>query len=339
MPTITGKQIGPIGYGLMGLTWRPQPPPVEQSFEAMATALSKGANFWNGGEFYGPPERNSLQLLDEYFTKHPEQAEKVVLSIKGGLTPSMAPDGSADNVRRSIDNTLKLLNGKKFLDVFECARVDPKTPIEITIQAVADYVKEGKLGGISLSECSAESIKRAAKVHKIECVEVEFSLWAMDILHNGVAQTCAELNIPIVAYSPLGRGFLTGQIKSVDDIPDGDFRKSQPRFQKDVMETNLKLVKELETLAQKKGCTPAQLAISWVREQSKKPGMPEIIPIPGAGSKERVTENMTEISLSQADMDEIDQILATAPPPKGDRYGAHQKNLMFGDSPPLHAAP
>jgi len=176
----------------------------------MNTAFAKGANFWNGGEFYGPPERNSLQLLDEYFTKHPEQAEKVVLSIKGGLKPTMAPDGSREGVERSVDNTLKLLNGKKFLDVFECARVDPKTPIEITIQALADYVKAGKIGGISLSECSAESIRRAAKVHKIECVEVEFSLWATDILDNGVAKTCAELNIPIVAYSPLGRGFLVG---------------------------------------------------------------------------------------------------------------------------------
>lgn len=192
-----------------GLTWRPQPPPVEQSFAAMKAALSSGANFWNGGELYGTPERNSLHLLNEYFTKYPEDAEKVVISIKGGLKKGeMAPDGSEANVRRSIDECLNVLDGKKFLDVFECARVDPKTPIEITIRAMAKYVEEGKLGGISLSECSENSIRRAAKVHKISAVEVEFSLWATDILENGIAKACYELGIPVVAYSPLGRGFL-----------------------------------------------------------------------------------------------------------------------------------
>lgn len=211
MPTLAGKEVGPIGYGLMGLTWRPTPPPIEQSFAAMRSALSHGANAWNGGELYGPPTRNSLHLLNEYFTKYPSDAEKVVLSIKGGLAPGeMRPDGSEKNVQRSIDECLRVLDGKKFLDLFECARVDPKTPIEITVGAIAEYVKAGKIGGISLSECSADSIRRAAKVYKISAVEVEFSLWSTEILDNGVAATCAELGIPLIAYSPLGRGFLVG---------------------------------------------------------------------------------------------------------------------------------
>ena len=129
----------------------------------------------------------------------------------------------------------------------------------------------------------------------------------------------------------------TGQIKSPDDIPEGDFRKSTPRFQPDVFDENLKLVKEIQTLAQKKGYTPGQVAIAWIREQSKKQGMPEIIPIPGAGSKDRVTENMKQVSLSKEDMDEIEKILKTAPV-IGDRYGHHQKGLLFGDSPPLHGS-
>jgi pyridoxine 4-dehydrogenase len=175
----------------------------------MRTALSRGANFWNGGELYGNQERNSLHLLNEYFTKYPGDAEKVVLSIKGGLAPGeMRPDGSQKNIKRSIDECLKVLDGKKSLDLFECARVDPKTPIEDTVSYIAEYVKAGKLGGISLSEVGANTIRKAHTVHPIAAVEVEFSLWVTDILENGVAATCAELGIPIVAYSPLGRGFL-----------------------------------------------------------------------------------------------------------------------------------
>ncbi|GAB7339073.1 hypothetical protein MBLNU457_5729t1 [Dothideomycetes sp. NU457] len=339
MATIAGKKIGPIGYGLMGLTWRPQPPPTEQAFEAMNTALAHGATFWNGGEFYGPPERNSQVLLEEYFSKYPENAEKIIYSVKGGINlQNLHPEGSSEGVRRSVDNVIAGLKGKKFLDVFECARVDPKTPIEVTIAAIAEYVKEGKLGGISLSECSADTIRRASKVHKIEFVEVEFSMWATEILDNDVAKTCAELNIPIVAYSPLGRGFLTGQIKSLDDIPDGDFRKHLPRLQPDVFPKNIELVHSVEKIAEKKGCKPAQLAVSWILEMAKKSGMPTIIPIPGAGSAERVKENMTLVDMSKDDMAEIDKILASFPQ-TGARYGGPQEKLMFGDSPPLHTTP
>lgn len=175
----------------------------------MKAAIASGANFWNGGELYGPPDANSLQLLNAYFTRYPEDADKVVISIKGGLVPGeMRPDGSAKNVRRSVDECLRVLDGKKKLDLFECARVDPNTPIEETVETLAQYIKEGKLGGISLSECSADSIRRAAAVHKIDAVEVEFSMFTTEILTNGVAQACAEHNIALVAYSPFSRGFL-----------------------------------------------------------------------------------------------------------------------------------
>lgn len=192
-----------------GLTWRAKPPSTEQSFKAMRASLKYGANFWNGGELYGTPERNSLHLLNEYFTQYPEDSEKVVLSIKGGLKRGAhTPDGSEANIQRSIDECLRVLDGKKFLDLFECARVDPNTPIETTIAAINKYIEAGKLGGISLSEVGEQTIRKAAKVAKISAVEVEFSLWATDILTNGVAKACSELNIPIVAYSPIGRGFL-----------------------------------------------------------------------------------------------------------------------------------
>ena len=203
MPELVGKTVGPVGYGLMGIQT------ITYLDSSMRTALSLGANNWNGGELYGSPERNSLHLLNEYFTKYPGDAEKVVLSIKGGLKKGeMAPDGSRENIRRSIDECLKVLDGKKSLDLFECARVDPKTPIEETVGYIAEYVKEGKLGGISLSEVGPQSIRKAHAAHPISAVEVEFSLWSTEILENGVAATCAELGIPIIAYSPLGRGFL-----------------------------------------------------------------------------------------------------------------------------------
>lgn len=180
------------------MTWRKQPPSEEQSFKALRASLEAGANFWNAGEFYGTPEFNSLTLLNKYFTKYPEDAEKVVLSIKGGLV-NMKPDGTPEGVKTSIENCLRLLDGKKSIDIFECARVDKNTPIETTMKALEEFVKAGKIGGIALSEVSAESVKRAAKVTKIVAVEAELSLWSTDILSNGVAAACAENNIPVVA--------------------------------------------------------------------------------------------------------------------------------------------
>jgi len=295
----------------------------------MRTALALGANSWNGGEFYGTPDYNSLHLLSRYFEQYPEDAENIVLSIKGGLTANMHPDGGEQNVRRSVDACLKALEGKKFLDLFECARVDPNTPIETTIEVLATYVKEGKLGGISLSEVKAETIRRASKVHKISAVEVELSLWTTDPLINGIAETCAELGIPLIAYSPLGRGFLTGDLKRYEDLPEGDMRRHMPRFQPDVFDENLEIVKELNKLAEKKGCKPGQLALSWVKALSGKPGLPVIIPIPGATTDERITENMKDVELSKADMEGIDEILKKTKV-LGHRYPAGLASLCDG---------
>lgn len=226
MPQINGQDVGATGYGLMGewpmlpprlvtaeahtftgMTWRPDPIPHGQAFEAMRAALKHGMNFWNGGEFYGTPENNSMTLLEAYFAKYPEDADKVVLSIKGaaGLY-GHAPDGSTEGVRRSIDAVLKQLNGRKKLDVFECARRDQKVPMEETFRAMQEYIDKGLLGGISLSEVAAPTIHEAVKLAKIVAVEVELSIFSPDVLTNGVAAACAQYGIPLVAYSPNGRG-------------------------------------------------------------------------------------------------------------------------------------
>jgi pyridoxine 4-dehydrogenase len=295
----------------------------------MKAALEAGCSSWNGGEFYGTPEYNSLHLLNRYFSKYPEDAEKVVLSIKGGLGPDWQPNGTPEAVRRSVDACLEGLGGKKFMDMFECARVDPKTPIETTIGVLAEYVKAGKVGAISLSEVRAETIRRAHKVHPIAAVEVELSLWATEPLSNGIVATCAELGIPIIAYSPIGRGFLSGQVKSLDDIPEGDFRRILPRFQPENFAKNLELVHELEKLAKDKGCTPAQLAISWVRSLSETEDRGVIIPIPGATTAERVRENAKHVTLTKEDLAAIGELLSKVEV-VGGRYNVEGSKLLNG---------
>jgi pyridoxine 4-dehydrogenase len=323
---LAGKQVGAIGFGLMGLTWRASPTPYSEATKVLKAALDHGANFWNAGNFYGPPTANSLQLLHHYFSQYPEDSKKIVLSMKGGFTPT-GPDGSAASIQRDVDNCLKVLDGTCFIDIFEPARVDPNTPIEETIKALGEYVKAGKIGGIGLSECSAATIRRAHAVHPLTVVEVEMSLFSTEALTNGVAKTCAELNIPLVAYSPLSRGWLTGQIRKLDDIPEDDSRRHFPRFQPDVFDLNLNLVKEIEKLAKKKGYTMPQVAIAWVTAQSKKAGNPIIIPIPGCTTVSRVEENLKPVTLDEQDLAELSNVLARIQV-HGDRYGGPYKRYM-----------
>lgn len=264
----------------LGLTWRPVPPPEEQAFKAMKAALASGCNLWNAGEFYGTKEYNSLHLMERYFAKYPEDAAKVVLSIKGGLK-DMHPDGSPENIKASVENCLKVLKGRKSIDIFEMARVDKKVPLEITLKALEEYVKEGKIGGIGLSEAGAATIRKAAGITRIVALETELSLFTTDIFSNGIAAACAEHNIPIIAYSPMSRGLLTGKIKSSSDLPEGEFRRTMPRFQPGNLDNNLELVKEIEELASKKSCTPAQLAINWCISQSKRVSAGRAIHITG----------------------------------------------------------
>ncbi|ORY57525.1 aldo/keto reductase [Pseudomassariella vexata] len=311
MPQLVGKEVGPIGFGLMGFTWRANPCSKEQAFETMRAALDNGMNFWNGGEFYGTPEYNSLTLLAEYFEKYPADADKVILSIKGAVgNGGTAPDGSPEGVRRSVDNCLKLLKGRKTIDIFECARRDQNVPLEVTFGVLdKEYVQTSKIGGISLSEVKASTIHEAAKITKIVACEVELSLFSTDVLNNGVAAACAEHNIPLIAYSPIGRGMLSGQIKTLDDIPADSHLRHFPRFQPDTFSINMQLVKQIDDIAEKKGCTPAQLVINWTKTVGKKSGMPTIIPIPGATTAARVNENAKSVQISNAEMAEIDSTL------------------------------
>ncbi|KAF4470324.1 pyridoxine 4-dehydrogenase [Fusarium albosuccineum] len=311
MPQILGKQVGALGYGLMGFTWRPTPPPLDQALEAMRTALNNGCTVWNGGEFYGTPEYNSMTLLKHYFTKYPEDAEKVTLVIKGGHDlDTHKPNASPEGIRRSLDNIISQLGGTKKVDAFACSRRDPEVPLEVTFGVIQkEYIDTGKIGGVSLSECSAETIHEAAKHVKVAAVEVELSMFSPDILKNGVAAACAKYDIPVLAYAPIGRGMLSGRFKDAADFKELGIVSILPRFQPEAFQHNLKLVQQVEAIAQKKGCTPAQLAIGWVRGLSNQPGLPTIIPIPGATTAARVEENAKGVELTQEEMKTIGDLV------------------------------
>lgn len=306
-----------ISTGMTTYVWTM---PDEEAFKVLKAALAAGVNIWNGADFYGTPSSNSLHLLARYFAKYPEDADKVVVVIKSGVMDmrKFLIDGSPETVRSLVANANKILGAYKKIDVFGIARVDPKVPVEETVKTLAELKDKGEIGGILLSEVGAATIHRAAAVAKIELVEEEVSLWATDIFDNGVAAACAELKIPIVAHTPLGAGMLTGTIKTLDNLT-APHLLHFPRFQPANFQKNLDLVTELEKLAKSKGITPAQLALSWLKIQSKKPAVPLIIPISGARSAERVKENTTTVDLSDEDLKAIQTILDSFPP-QGDRY-------------------
>jgi pyridoxine 4-dehydrogenase len=338
--TIAGKQVGPIGFGLMSNNLSPssiqnktltshlgltRPPPLshDTASKVMKAALSKGANLWNGGMFYGPPTANSLQLLHHYFTLHPSDAEKVVLSIKGCFSLAGGPDCSPEGIKTSIETALKVLDGKKKIDIFEPARIDHNFPIEEIVRSLKGYVESGDIGGIGLSEVNASTIRRAYAVFPISSVEIELSLFTTEATTNGVLETCAELEIPVIAYSPLSRGWLTGAIKSLDDLPETDMRRIHlPRFQPEAFEANKKLADKVGEVASKKGVTVAQVAIAWVRAQGK-----GVVPIPGCTTVERVDENLTVVELSTGEL-EVLEVLVKEVPVMGHRYMTQQQKYL-----------
>ncbi|KAL2786098.1 NADP-dependent oxidoreductase domain-containing protein [Aspergillus keveii] len=312
MVFITSRDVGATGFGLMSLT-PPfgNPVPREQAFEAMNAALETGATFWNGGHFYGTPENNSLHLLRDYFTKYPENASKVVLSIKSGLTEQKTPDGSAGFINQCVSNCLEILPPSfKKIDIFQCARVDPNVPIEDTMRTLIGLVDAGKFGSIGLSEVGVDTIRRASKITPIAAVEVEFSLFETGILQNGVASVCAELDIPIVAYSPLGRGVLTGEVLNAGDLPLDSVLRRMDRFQGDNLEQNFRLIQELHRLSLEfKPYTMPNIALSWLRAQSQRKGLPQILPIAGTSKKANVRANALHVELSKDDIVRIDRLL------------------------------
>ncbi|KAI1378968.1 NADP-dependent oxidoreductase domain-containing protein [Hypoxylon crocopeplum] len=318
------------GFGLMGMTWRPRHTPDQQAFAAMKTAIAQGATFWSSADYYGMPEPSAgLALLRRYFEKYPEDASKVTLFIKCCVDfKTMAPKNSREQVLASAEACFKNIGDIKKIDVLGPARQDPNVPLEETLGAFRELVDAGKIGGVGISEAGAKTIEKANAIYPLSLVEVEFSLWTPDLLSNGVAATAKRLDIPLIAYSPLGRGFLTGQIKSVNDIPEGDIRRRFDRFQPENFDKNLELVDKLKSFAAKAGVTPAQLALAWIRATSNSSQAGTIIPIPGATSSERVEENTKNAQLSPQEKTELDEVLASFTI-QGGRYNAALEPMLW----------
>ncbi|KZT11238.1 aldo/keto reductase [Laetiporus sulphureus 93-53] len=325
--------VGKVAHGLMMMTARDPkyPLPDEEAFEAIkagVNALPPGSKMLiNSGEFYGPNfSTANLELLARFFEKYPEYADKTFLSVKGGLiVGGLKVDSSPENLRRSVEKVNSVLRGTKKLDLFESARVDPKIPIEETIKTLAELIKEGKFNHVGLSECKAETLRRAHAVHPISIVEIEVSLWSYEEETVKVIAAAKELGIAVAAYSPLGRGFLTGSIKKVDDLTDGDFRRQMTRFREEYIEQNLAFVEALKAIAAKKNITPAQLAIAWVASLGE-----HVIPLPGSSIKKRTLENLAaaDIVLTEADKVEIAKVMAEHHV-KGDRYFGNDAAAML----------
>lgn len=317
------------GYGLMSLTWRAEPIPQAQAFDAMKRVIeiakSRGHKaFFNVGEFYGAEYAN-LRYVKDFFTRYPELRKDTLISCKGAYDiEAYAAKGKHDDVVESVERCVQEIGG--FIDIFEPARLDltlctdgQAYPYE-TFEALAEMVENGAIGGISLSEVNAEQIRAVAKDWSkyLVCVEVELSMFTPAILNNGVLQATNDLHLVTIIYSPLGRGLLTGTITSSKDIPTGDFRNQLHRFKDDSLKHNLTLIDYLqdEVISQRsenERITLPQLALGWVKHwnTTKMCANTHLLPIPSGSSVKRVDENLDETKgqITDAEFEKINEFL------------------------------
>jgi aryl-alcohol dehydrogenase-like predicted oxidoreductase len=320
----SGLRVSVVGLGCMGMSdfYDPRQRNDEESIRVIHRYLDAGGNFLDTADIYGMGRNETL--VGKAIVGRRDRVELATKfgNVRGPGGEFLGVRGDAAYVRECCDASLKRL-GVDVIDLYYQHRVDAKTPIEDTVAAMASLVKAGKVRYLGLSEAAPATIRRAAKVHPIAALQTEYSLWSREP-EADILPVVRELGIGFVAYSPLGRGFLTGRFKTIDDLPADDVRRHAPRFQGDNFQKNLQLVKKIEELAAARRCTPSQLALAWVLAQGD-----DIVPIPGTKRIKYLDDNLEAVNvrLTAEDLAQIDAVLP-AGATSGERYPAQAMRVI-----------